>query len=93
VKVYILCLYRSSWQKWSSCRLGFLFAKSLKSSSFGAVVMQPGNSHPTHNHSFSSSGVDQTQPSDIIEFKSHSKKCWVISTQSWVKYGQTQMLG
>jgi len=42
---------------------------------------------------FSSSGVDQTQPSDIIEFKSHSKKCWVISTQSWVKYGQTQMLG
>jgi len=23
----------------------------------------------------------------------HYKKCWVISTQSWVKYGQTQMLG
>jgi len=22
----------------------------------------------------------------------HSKKCWVISTQIWVKYGQTQML-
>jgi len=23
----------------------------------------------------------------------HSKKCWVGSTQIWVKYGQTQMLG
>jgi len=22
----------------------------------------------------------------------HSKKCWVVSTQIWVKYGQTQML-
>jgi len=25
--------------------------------------------------------------------KVHSKKCWVVSTQIWVKYGQTQMLG
>jgi len=23
----------------------------------------------------------------------HSKKCWVVWTQIWVKYGQTQMLG
>jgi len=23
----------------------------------------------------------------------HSKKCWVVSTQIWVKFGQTQMLG
>jgi len=23
----------------------------------------------------------------------HSKKCWVVSTQIWLKYGQTQMLG
>jgi len=23
----------------------------------------------------------------------HSKKGWVVSTQIWVKYGQTQMLG
>jgi len=23
----------------------------------------------------------------------HSKKCWVVSTQIWVKYGQTQILG
>jgi len=23
----------------------------------------------------------------------HSTKCWVVSTQIWVKYGQTQMLG
>jgi len=23
----------------------------------------------------------------------HSKKCWVISTQIWVKSGQTQLLG
>jgi len=23
----------------------------------------------------------------------HSKKCWVVSTQIWVKYGQTQMFG
>jgi len=23
----------------------------------------------------------------------HCKKCWVVSTQSWVKNGQTQMLG
>jgi len=23
----------------------------------------------------------------------HSKKRWVVSTQIWVKYGQTQMLG
>jgi len=23
----------------------------------------------------------------------HSKKCWVVLTQIWVKYGQTQMLG
>jgi len=23
----------------------------------------------------------------------HSKQCWVVSTQIWVKYGQTQMLG
>jgi len=22
----------------------------------------------------------------------HSKKCWVVLTQLWVKYGQTQML-
>jgi len=31
-----------------------------------------------------------------IDFHSISytlKKCWVISTQIWVKYGQTQMLG
>jgi len=28
--------------------------------------------------------------SDIL--KLHSKKCWVISTQMLVKYGQTQML-
>jgi len=25
--------------------------------------------------------------------RSHSKKCWVVSTQIWVKYGQTQMMG
>jgi len=23
----------------------------------------------------------------------HSKKYWVVSTQIWVNYGQTQMLG
>jgi len=23
----------------------------------------------------------------------HSKKCWVVWTQIWVKYGQTQILG
>jgi len=23
----------------------------------------------------------------------HSKKCWVVLTQLWVKYGQTQPLG
>jgi len=23
----------------------------------------------------------------------HSKKCWVVLTQFWVKYGQTQLLG
>jgi len=23
----------------------------------------------------------------------HSKKCWVVLTQYWVKYGQTQPLG
>jgi len=23
----------------------------------------------------------------------HSKKCWVVSTQIWGKYGQTRMLG
>jgi len=23
----------------------------------------------------------------------HPKKCWVISSQIWVNYGQTQMLG
>jgi len=26
-------------------------------------------------------------------FSTHSKQCWVVSTQIWVKYGQTQMLG
>jgi len=26
-------------------------------------------------------------------FTPHSKKCWVVSTQIWVKNGQTQMLG
>jgi len=34
---------------------------------------------------------------DVIDAKPnmsiHSKKCWVVSTQIWVKYGQTQMLG
>jgi len=25
--------------------------------------------------------------------KKKKKKCWVISTQIWVRYGQTQMLG
>jgi len=23
----------------------------------------------------------------------HSKNCWVVLTQIWVEYGQTQMLG
>jgi len=23
----------------------------------------------------------------------HSKQCWVVLTQNWVKYGRTQMLG
>jgi len=23
----------------------------------------------------------------------HSKKCWFVSTQIWVKFGRTQMLG
>jgi len=26
-------------------------------------------------------------------FLLHSKKCWVVLTQFWVKYGQTQPLG
>jgi len=26
-------------------------------------------------------------------FSIHSKKCWVVLTQFWVKYGQTQTLG
>jgi len=26
-------------------------------------------------------------------FHLHSKKCWVVLTQLWVKYGQTQPLG
>jgi len=29
----------------------------------------------------------------ITEKIIHSKKCWVVSTQIWVKCGQTQMLG
>jgi len=23
----------------------------------------------------------------------NTKKCWVVSTQNWVKYGRTQILG
>jgi len=23
----------------------------------------------------------------------HTKNCWVVSTQIWVKYGETQMMG
>jgi len=30
---------------------------------------------------------------DEDHLKLHSKKCWVILTQFWVKYGQTQPLG
>jgi len=29
----------------------------------------------------------------FIRISIHSEKCWVVSTQIWVKYGQTQMLG
>jgi len=27
------------------------------------------------------------------EIRLHSKKCWVVLTQFWVKYGQTQNVG
>jgi len=27
------------------------------------------------------------------EYYTLKKKCWVVSTQIWVKYGQTQMMG
>jgi len=30
---------------------------------------------------------------DTMMLLLHSKKCWVILTQIWVKYGQTQPLG
>uniref|UniRef100_A0A673MNR7 ATPase H+ transporting accessory protein 1b n=1 Tax=Sinocyclocheilus rhinocerous TaxID=307959 RepID=A0A673MNR7_9TELE len=31
--------------------------------------------------------------SDLLVIRLHSKKCWVVSTQLWVKYGLTQLLG
>ncbi len=31
--------------------------------------------------------------SPVIQSFIHSKKCWVVSTQLWVKYGLTQLLG
>jgi len=30
---------------------------------------------------------------NLPELFKHSKKCWVVSTQIWVNYGQIQMLG
>jgi len=30
---------------------------------------------------------------NIKSYRLHSKQCWVVLTQIWVKYGQTQMLG
>jgi len=29
----------------------------------------------------------------FLKLRLHSKKCWVVLTQFWVKYGQTQTLG
>jgi len=39
--------------------------------------------------------VSQSQSFSLVVEKAglHSKKCWVILTQFWVKYGQTQLLG
>jgi len=34
--------------------------------------------------------LNRLPPSQVIFTQ---KKCWVVSTQIWVKYGQTQMLG
>jgi len=36
-----------------------------------------------------------TTPDRIIAAQQllHSKKCWVVSTQMWVKYGQAQIMG
>jgi len=28
-----------------------------------------------------------------LQMRLHSKKCWIVSNQIWVKYGQAQMLG
>jgi len=33
------------------------------------------------------------QSSYPVSVEGHSKQCWVVLTQIWVKYGQTQMLG
>jgi len=37
-------------------------------------------------------GVIRPKKTFLVLF-THSKQCWVVLTQMWVKYGQTQMLG
>jgi len=41
---------------------------------------------PHHNHQDGGVGCAPA-------FISHSKKCWVVLTQFWVKYGQTRNVG
>jgi len=49
--------------------------------------------------SFDINGVHVKPSSSILNLgvskidSTHSKKCWVVLTQFWVKYGQTQPLG
>jgi len=43
---------------------------------------------------FASLGEWKGQPGrQYIDFYIHSKKCWVVLTQFWVKYGQTRNVG
>jgi len=37
--------------------------------------------------------IGTTSFGEFCQTPLHSKQCWVVLTQNWVKYGQTQMLG
>jgi len=37
--------------------------------------------------------ISEKESKEEKQLDIHSKRCWVVSTQIWVKYGQTQMLG
>jgi len=67
--------------RYNSSEVNVKYCKPLKNycSSSEQIAKWPGNADP----------CSITLKNQIL----HSKKCWVVLTQFWVKYGQTQNAG